>query len=37
MSIKRRKGFGPDNEKQEINLEKYEKRGWSPEEIQSHT
>jgi len=37
MSIKRRKGFGPDNEKQEINLEKYEERGWSPEEIQSHT
>ena len=36
MSIKRRKGFGPDNDKQEINLDKYEGR-WTEEEIKSHT
>lgn len=36
MSVKRRKGFGPENDKQEIDLEKYEGR-WSDEEIQSHT
>ena len=36
MAIQRRKGFGPDNEKQEINLEKYEDR-WTKEEICSHT
>jgi len=36
MSIKRRKGFGPKDNKQEINLENYEGR-WSQEEIQSHT
>lgn len=36
MAIKRRKGFGPENDKQEIDLEKYEGR-WSDEEIHSHT
>ena len=36
MSIRRRKGFGPDNDKQEVNLDKYEGR-WTEEEIHSHT